>query len=127
MINISTSGHITVKRQSKSKGNCYFSPYTRSLVLDDNVEKSNQLNISSVNSNPKNLFHQLKTALYDSPSSYNKYIVATVVTSQGTSVFEINDVKDIMLVKKNGKKSQDSKYRPISVNHRVNRAANKMK
>ena len=100
MVNISTSGHITVKRKSKTRGVVYFTPYSPSLVSGEKTNTS----ISSVNSNPKNLVDKLKDMLSNSHSSYNKYYVATAVTSQGTSVFKINDVNDIMLVNKKGTK-----------------------
>lgn len=100
MVNISTSGHITIKRKSKTRGVVYFTPYSPSLVSGEKTSKS----ISSVDSksNPKNLVDKLKDILYNCNSSYNKYYVATAVTSQGTSVFKINDVNDIMLVNKKG-------------------------
>ena len=102
MVNISTSGHITVKRKSKTRGVVYFTPYSPSLVSGEKTNTS----ISSVDSksNPKNLVDKLKDILYNCNSSYNKYYVATAVTCQGTSVFKINDVNDIMLVNKKGTK-----------------------
>ena len=59
--------------------------------------------MSSVNSNPKDLLNQLTMALGTS-GSYNKYMLATAVTPQGTSVFKINDLKDMRIVTKHGSK-----------------------
>lgn len=117
MVNISTSGHMTVKRKSKTRGVVYFTPNSPSLVLGEKTSTS----ISSLDSksNPKNLVDKLKDILYNCNSSYNKYYVATAVTSQGTSVFKINDVNDIMLVNKKGTKgSKGTKMLKFSVSNK---------
>lgn len=101
-MSIHTSGNIIVECRSKSKYNgvVYFfnkNSQSKSLVVDSDSSST----MSSVNSSPKALLKQFTSRL-NASGGYQKCILATAVTPQGTNVFKIKDLKDISIVIKNG-------------------------
>jgi hypothetical protein len=101
-MSINTSGNIIVECQSKSKYNgfVYFfnkNSQSQSLVVDSDSSST----MSSINSSPESLLKQFTLRLKAS-GGYQRFILATAVTPQGTNVFKIKDLKDISIVIKNG-------------------------